>query len=340
VLRRSRWCRTSCARRAAAEATGLPGWPAAYAACCARVRASAALWERRLVGGPVCGRAGLWERRPRRDAAADRAPHRCEGAAPTLPSRLCPGLSKLLRALSLWESLVFVGVPRLCGSAALGAMRRPIKRCIAARAQLPQSPAGSAPGLSKLLRALSLWESLVFVGVPCLCGSAALGATRPPIKRCIAARAQLPQSPAGSAPGLSKLLRALSLWESLVLMGKPGLCGSALSLWERRPRRDAATDQALHRCEGAAPTPPSWLCIGPVEMMKSLVFVGAPPSARCGDRSSAASLRGRSSHTPKLALHRTCRNDEEPCLCGSAALGAMQPPIERCIAARARLPPL
>ena len=179
-----------------------------------------------LMGEPcLCGSASsLWERRPRRDAATDQALHRCEGAAPTIPSRLCPGSVEVVK--------------------------------------------------------------------------------------------------------------------SLVLMGKPGLCGSALSLWERRPRRDAATDQALHRCEGAAPTPPSWLCIGPVEMMKSLVFVGAPPSARCGDRSSAASLRGRSSHTPKLALHRTCRNDEEPCLCGSAALGAMQPPIERCIAARARLPPL
>ncbi len=189
MLRRSRWCRTSCARRAAAEATGLPGWPAAYAACCARVRASAALWERR----------------PRRDAATDQALHRCEGAAPTLSVGPAPGLSKLLRALSLWESLVFVGVPRLCGSAS--------------------------------------------------------------------------------------------------------------SLWERRPRRDAATDQALHRCEGAAPTLPSRLCPGLSKLLRalslweSLVFVGAPPSARCGHRSSAASLRGRSSHTPQSALPRACGND-------------------------------
>jgi len=213
VLRRSRWCRTSCARRAAAEATGLPGWPAAYAACCARVRASAGLWERRLVGAPPSARCG-----DRSSAASLR------GRSSHTLSRPCPGPVEVVK--------------------------------------------------------------------------------------------------------------------SLVLMGEPCLCGSASSLWERRPRRDAATDQALHRCEGAAPTLPSRLCPGPVEMIKSLVFVGAPPSARCGDRSSAASLRGRSSHTPQPALPRVCRNDEEPCLCGSAALGAMHPPIERCIAARAQLPPL
>jgi hypothetical protein len=179
---------------------------------------------------PACGSAGLWERRPRRDAATDQALHRCEGAAPTLPSRLCPGSVEMI------NSLVFVGAP-------------PSARCG------DRSSAASLRGRSS--HTLSR---------PC--------------------------------PGPVEVVK------SLVLMGEPCLCGSASSLWERRPRRDAATDQALHRCEGAAPTLPSRLCPGPVEMIKSLVFVGAPPSARCGDRSSAASPRGRGSHLfdPSLAL--------------------------------------
>jgi hypothetical protein len=97
-----------------------------------------------------------------------------------------------------------------------------------------------------------------------------------------------------------------------------GDCRTESPLWERRPRRDGALDQALNRREGAAPTAQGRL---------TTTWIAAARHAIA----TTSSLRGTKQSKATAAPSVPCR---------SAAPGAMQLWIKRSIAARARLPQL
>jgi hypothetical protein len=162
-----------------------------------------AMWLRGLchVGVPPSARCGF-----KLSAVLVQGPLRCEGAAPTVIAEA---------DVILWECR-----PRRD--------RLSIKRCIAARAQLPHP----SPRPSDMAKG------------PLPCGSAALGAMRLQAERRACSRAPSLRgcSSHTPAPGRAMWLRGLCH------VGVPpsARCGLKLS---------AVLVQGLLRCEGAAPTP-------------------------------------------------------------------------------------
>jgi hypothetical protein len=144
------------------------------------------------------------------------------------------------------------------------AMERLIESRIAPRAALPhgrRSHMGGPPTWAALAHErrshMSGAPPKFIRGSPTSCGSRALAAMQRLIDSRIAPRAALPHG----RP--SHKIR-------------PGLAGS---LWEPRPRGDAAPDRQPNRAEGGAPT---WAALPQNSPRARRQSVGAAPSRRCG----------------------------------------------------------
>jgi hypothetical protein len=248
---------------------------------------------RRSSEGLIAPRAALLQnvRRPRAKPV---------GAA---PSRRCGARVKASSRRGRRSYKTSGASSEACGSRALAAMRRSGEGLIAPRAALLQN----VRGLER-----SLWE-------PRPRGDAALE-RRPhraedgaPTKR---------QEASNEACG-SRALAAMRRWIESLIAPRAALLqnvrGLERSLWEPRPRGDAALDRKPHRAEGGAPTKRQGPRTKPV---------GAAPSRRCGAGSKASSRRGRRSYKTSGASNEAC---------GSRALAAMRRSSEGLIAPRTAL---